>query len=759
MLRWAYAFGLALTLAACGGGGGSGSPADAPPSSTISGYVVKGPANGAIVQLHSLGATGQSTLLAQTSSSQDGHYSFSAEPGVGTMLLLTASGGTYVDEATSQTRTLSTPVRALVIRASGSQRVSPNPYSELAVRVVEQSGSPWTTASIQAANTKVAQWLGVPHVLDFRPVALQQPNLDLTGVTEGDFGMSLAAGAFSTFSHRLDTNPASSLSAGLAALYHLLEVDPADDRLFPAFMGGLVDFVDLMGLTDQEKRDAKTALLIGGNTSLGSAELSRITPHGTSSGSATAPMPDDGFRLLGSPGGRTAFNKRGALVGFTSSVSTPDWQVLYTASVGELFGDGDVGIGRWNGGGILSSMNIGGTFEPTLTYLPYDALHYAVAREPVEVPICGLRRLTLTANTKPTLLSETVGAQQAFVDLTPDSRVSLQYLGGIYLGADIGVRLADGSVVRFRTPGGVDAPWASVQPIDAGAVSLVPVSPAGPLENKGMAVTVLVAGTGARKVAARVDINPMSDPTRATAVFIAAAGEPETPGCASVGAPGPGVSPRPSDGQHHVFLSFNGEDTFLGAPRDATFGAAGELQSVLSPFTLAGPTYELSGNADVSIGRVIATGLIAGNSVSRSTPYAVVRPGATLPPSGTIHYDLISATSVMADRGGSGSEVPPGTVTAATLSIAYGQYPLGTASPWYSTASLRVDGQIGGLLFSVGDPSSTSPAQARMVGEAFNENNIKGAVGTPDGEFAAVHYKAGVSGVPVSGTLLFRRRP
>lgn len=761
MLRWICALGLAL-LAACGGGGGSGSPTDDSPSNApISGYVVKGPTVGATVRLHAINGTGQLTLLAQTTTSQDGRFSFTAEPAAGTALLVSAQGGSYTDEATLQSRSLNLPLRAFVVRVNGVQRVSPTPYSELAVRMVERTGAAWTGDAIQAANAAMAEWLGVRQVLDFRPLQLQQPNLVLSGVSEDDVAMSLAAGAFSTFVRRLGSSPEASLGDGLEALHHLMDVDPNDDRLFPAFVGGLLDFVDRMGLTDELKRELKSSLLFDSNMALGDVELGKMTPRGVSSGSATAAMPDDGFRLLGSPGGRTMFNKRGALVGFTTSASTPDWQLLYTASVAELFGDGDIGIGRWNGGGIVSSVDRGGTYVPTLTSLPYDSMHYAVAATPIAAPACGLRRLPLTAHTQPTLLSLSIGAQLDFVDLAPDSQLSLQYLGGgVHLGADIGVRLADGSIVRYRTQGGLDAPWATPMPIGAGAITLEPVAPAGPLANRNMAITALVAGTGARKVAARIEIYSANDPTRTAAAFVGSPIAPESQGCTTVGAPGPGISPRPADGEHYTFLSFNTEDVYRGAPRDATFGPAGELRSIIAPFVLSAPAYELAGNADASIGRVVASGLVNGITVSRSTPYAVVRPGAALPTFGTFEYDLVSASSVMADRGDSASEVPPGTVTKATLTVIHGQYPVSTPNAWYGSAMLRVEGQVGGLPFSVGDPGSNLPTQVRMLGEAFSDNNIQGAVAAPDGEFAAVQYKTGVGGgVPIKGTLLFRRRP
>lgn len=756
----------AALLAACGGGGGGGGTAgtgsDPGAATTVSGHVLKGPVGGAVVRLQTVSSDGTRTDVAQTTTAPDGSYEFRTAPSPNAVLLVSASGGTYDDEATGTTRPLSSPLRAVAIWSGTSQRIVLTPYSEAGVRLVELAPVPdWTASAVSTANARVEGWLGIAGYLDFRPVDLRAATIPQTA-TDRDVAMSLSVGAISTFAKRLDTNPATSLATALEGLHRLAFVDPLDDRLAPAYLGALADYVDLTGLPADAKRTLKSLLLSGSDTPLGDAVLQRLIPRGVASGAASAAMPDDGFQLLGAPGGHSVFNKRGALVAYTTSANTPDWQFAYTASVAEVFGDGEVGIGRWNGGAIIATTRSADGFVPNLAFLPYDALHYAVAKSASGVPACGLRRLPLVASTQPTLQSESVGETLMIAGLSQDSALSVQFLGDTYIGADIGLRLLDGSVVRFRSFGGLDSPWAGGIRADGVERTLLAVEPIGALQNQSLSVSALVAGDGARKVVIRLKLRKTVDPTELTAVFVGPDALPQTTGCGSDGVAGPGISPLPLDSQYMVFANFDGTSTFMGAPIGATFGSAGQLASINRPQTLGPPVYDLAGNDTAAVGRVAASGDIGGQRVSRSMPYAVIQPSPTVPASGTVVYDLVHASGVIAARGGSGAQAPTGQVTTATLEITYGQYPPGTANPFYGTARLTVTGTVDGLPFVfAADPAnpSSGPVEARVDGPSFSASNFAGGIGAPTGEHAAVWYQASINGVPLDGSLLFRRRP
>jgi len=155
-LRLSLSLLFALAIAACGGGGSDSDGAGAA-AATISGTVVKGPVAGATVQLHAVAVDGTRTLLEQTQSAGDGRYAFAVAPVAGAVLLVTASGGRYVDEPSGTSVPLALPLRAAVVWAGTAQRVSPTPFSEAAVRALEQAAAPdWSVPAVRAANTVVA---------------------------------------------------------------------------------------------------------------------------------------------------------------------------------------------------------------------------------------------------------------------------------------------------------------------------------------------------------------------------------------------------------------------------------------------------------------------------------------------------------------------------------------------------------------------------------------------------------------------------
>jgi hypothetical protein len=753
--------------AACGGGGGGSDDPDQGGGgpTTISGFVVKGPVRSATVTLLSVSSTGATAVLAQTSTAADGSFSFRAAPSNGSIVMVSATGGTYQDEATSVDRTLTTALRAVFVWQGVALTVSPTPYSEIGARILERSSpAVWSAESIRVANQRVADWAGITDILSFKPVPLMT-TVDWSAFNERDAGMSLLSAVFSTLQRRLDQLSATTLEQAIEALYRLVVTDPYDDRLFPAFIGASADFVDLTVLGPDVKRALKSVILAGSEQPVSDGALLQAMPSGTASGGTTAPMPDGAFALVGFGSRLTQFNARGALVGFAAEPTSPNsWAYLYSASVGEVFGDGDVGIGRWHGGGSVATPRDGDRFEPVVDLVSLNPYHYAVGRPPLSVPTCGRHSMPLVAHTTPTLGRTAWGLASPVTGLTVDSRVSLQFLGETYLGADIGVTLADNSVVRYRTPGGAVAPWASyaaaglaTRPGDE--IVLEPVAPAGILANRPLHLQFQSAGADAHKAALRLRW-PGNESIEAAAAFASPTNVPDETACTVTGTVGAPIFPAPVDGEQFVFLTLGDTTTFLGAPRPATFSADGSLDSILGA-QIAPPVYELAGSADASIGRLMVTdtSVATGATTTRSTPYAVVRPGAVVPSSGTVAYDLVTATGVIVQRGNNGAEIPPGTVTAASLQIVHGEYPLGTPSLFYGTVLLRIEGNVAGVPFLVADVVDRSqPNQGRSYEAAFFTDVASGAVSAPDGQFAAVQFDATAGGAQVRGTLLFRRR-
>lgn len=342
---WMAGIALAWVLTACGGGGGgssSATPAPPPPATTISGSIAPGPVAGAAVQLFSVDAQGRTALLEQVHTGNDGEYAFHATPAADTVLMVSVNGGNWTD-----------PLRkaSVDVWAGTTRRINVTPYTEAFVRGIEKAKAPnWSAAGVRTASSEAAKTLGVDSLTDFTRLDLTQP-AGATAPKLSDVSHAVANGSFLGFWHRLETTPGQlSLAAALDALDRFINVDPDDDRLAPAFIAGTMDFIDVTALSADDKLAAKGQILYGSNLIPTPATIAQAMPKGVSSGGGQAPMPDDQFRLVGQPQGRTHFNLRGALVSYGEGDAKSRRSELYSASVAEVFADGDVGVGRWNGG-------------------------------------------------------------------------------------------------------------------------------------------------------------------------------------------------------------------------------------------------------------------------------------------------------------------------------------------------------------------------------------------------------------------------
>ncbi len=165
----------ALGLAGCGGtdtpaGASAGTPAPSPAptpapapaaSTTVAGAAVKGPVANATVTIKnaSTGAT-----LATGATSADGSYSISVPTGSGDVII-EITGGTYVDEATGVTTTLSTPMRNVVTANGGTVQGYVTPLTTLAYTYAFGTSTSGVTASAYAAKANsLATQFQVPNL-------------------------------------------------------------------------------------------------------------------------------------------------------------------------------------------------------------------------------------------------------------------------------------------------------------------------------------------------------------------------------------------------------------------------------------------------------------------------------------------------------------------------------------------------------------------------------------------------------------------
>ncbi len=769
----------AVWVAACSGGGGPGdyspslsSPPPPLPPPPVSGYVVKGPIAAATVNLYTMAADGTKTLLGATTSDLSGFYSFNIAPPTDSVILLEASGGSYEDEISATRVPLAGTLRAAAIVSSAALRVSVSPFSEAAVREID-SASPKNWAAARVSEVHAAFSKSVGSFLELTPADLSS-DAAAQNASNDDFLLALELGGFSGMLHRLGSPPTPApLDQGLNALRTAIS-DPFDDRYNPIWLRGIVDFIDVTGLSANVKRELKGIFLLL-NPSASDADIAAALPTGQATGSASAAMQNDAFELVpdphfvqGSPLG-TRFNARGALVAYELSPGSNAFRYLYSGSVGELYGDGDIGIGRWHGGVVFGITGGQAPITPTSPQIlsASQGIPYAVARPATSLPPCGIRLLQLVGATLPT---QTAGpGTKPVTGLTADSSVGVQYVGATsYLGLDIGLQMADGTVFRVSTSGGSAAPWASglsTAPDQSFSTFFLAAAPPTQLPGLQIDANGMLASAGGRKAAVKLQIYS----TAVDAMTLAAAfSGPDTPpdnfGCA-VSAPGDNsaIVPPPADGTYSVFAETDSSNfLYRGAPFLASFTAAGALTaagfSLAQPqltIPLDTPMFELAGNAYAAIGRAKGAFTLSGVNYNRSLPYAVAQAPGIFPVTGARRYVLVASSAAIATvrSGATDFELPPGHVTNATLDISFGEYPAGTASPWYGSARVLIEGSVGGIDFSI---SSGDLTYARDRGTFGNFGYLDGAVSGPNAEFAVVRYLSGVGSAPVQGVLFLQ---
>jgi len=153
---------LAATLAGCGGG--SDNTSSNTPTTTVSGVAMAGPISGQVCAypIGSNGAVGASSLACVNTDPTSGAYSMTIADYIGNIML--AVTGTYIDEATGQTITLTTqnPLRSITgwQSAGGTWNAAITPLTEAAMRAALASGNV-SESAFQAAVLNLANAMGL----------------------------------------------------------------------------------------------------------------------------------------------------------------------------------------------------------------------------------------------------------------------------------------------------------------------------------------------------------------------------------------------------------------------------------------------------------------------------------------------------------------------------------------------------------------------------------------------------------------------
>ncbi|MRD46805.1 hypothetical protein GHT07_05930 [Caenimonas koreensis DSM 17982] len=193
-------------IVACGGGGGGGTVTP----TTISGSVVKGPVSAANVCAYKAVAGGKGDQLACTTTNASGAYSFDIQ--YTGDVVIEASGGTYVDEATHVSTALSTPLQVVIASSGGTATGIVTPLTSVAYSMAKGMSGGVSSANFSTAATNVATQfqLGSINIATTAPTIGSSANV--YGKALQAFSQFVAAGgSFSAFVTW--TNPASFQSA------------------------------------------------------------------------------------------------------------------------------------------------------------------------------------------------------------------------------------------------------------------------------------------------------------------------------------------------------------------------------------------------------------------------------------------------------------------------------------------------------------------------------------------------------------------
>ncbi|ABQ24957.1 hypothetical protein [Geotalea uraniireducens] len=173
---------LILVLAGCGE-----DPANSS-GTKVTGFASKGPIVNGVIKIYSV-KDGVKTFIKQTTTDANGNYS--ADLGAYTGPIIAEASGSYLDEATGLTKTISadSPLHAALPLAQGTVNLPVTALTELAFT---KAGSTLSASTISAANTLVSDLFKV-DIIATSPVAPTTEALKTATQAQKDYTLALAA--------------------------------------------------------------------------------------------------------------------------------------------------------------------------------------------------------------------------------------------------------------------------------------------------------------------------------------------------------------------------------------------------------------------------------------------------------------------------------------------------------------------------------------------------------------------------------------
>ena len=189
-------------LFGCGGSSSSTAPAvnggTTGANGMISGTAVKGPVDGGTVTAYAVSNGAMGTQLASGTTDAQGNYQIS----IGTYsgpVMLQMSGGTYIDEATGLTMTMSpgdvmTAIMPSIISGETITNIQVTPLTSMAQAMANNMAGGMTGANITAANTSVGNYFMVNDILHTQPMNPLVSGSSGTATQDmRNYGMAIAA--------------------------------------------------------------------------------------------------------------------------------------------------------------------------------------------------------------------------------------------------------------------------------------------------------------------------------------------------------------------------------------------------------------------------------------------------------------------------------------------------------------------------------------------------------------------------------------
>jgi hypothetical protein len=170
-------------------------PTTTPTTTTITGNVAKGLVSSATVKFFTLNANGtKGNLLGTTTTDSNGNFTVTLTV-ISDPIIAEASGGSYVNEVSGVTDTLSGSDKLTAVLPAGTTQVAITPLTNMAAaraRTLVAAGIPLATA-VDAANVGVAQQYNLPDILGILPVdANNATQVATSSRDQRDYGIILA---------------------------------------------------------------------------------------------------------------------------------------------------------------------------------------------------------------------------------------------------------------------------------------------------------------------------------------------------------------------------------------------------------------------------------------------------------------------------------------------------------------------------------------------------------------------------------------